>query len=865
MTAMGMLATATEPNATPLAAMREFVPETAAPQAGIQGTGPTVSPRAPSDLVPVLPDILWCDAAAAAALPAAVDASLFSACLDSPEKLSVPYKTRVPPVVPPLLQHTQDLPDKRQHLQALQATHQLLRIRGVVTRKQSLGRRLCFFDLMQQHTKTTAAAAVTTVDAGAIPAEKRADSDAEFESILPGMALAHPPAAAEVCPPSVKYAAICCSVCSSDLGGLDVHRCVSRKICLGDFVEAVGLLERKADLSHLSQIKQQLVTRSIGFKVLALRALRSVEQGAGAAAAAAAAQRVKLQSRLLTHRPEAPSASAEAGIGQATSGTDGEAADEITTALISRICKMYLVSGSCRRLACPLMHIKDGRMRRHFDILKAQRQVRSVQRQLLLPQQHPQVLQPPLPHLPDHVSTVPSSSAITLQCSSCPPPDCRQPEQQIYSPQRIYPRSIRGAVFAEWLISTYGAERLSKGSGVIEVAGGRGELAFELTVKYNVPVTIIDPRCTYTTKSLAVQPQDARKEWEQLSWGLPECSEEQDATAGIPGVRSTCFRGVLSSAMSSGSRRSLECPLRLSRRQANWMLREKGLKRKEAQEFFVSSVETIPAMFDGTLLSRSPYVREKLLKASAIVGLHPDEATGDLLQTGLIVREIRHRWSHNERSITDSMRSINSIAKTMEEHVQQQQKRQSEEQKQHGDASEELPDVALAVVPCCVFSEKFPHRLVPLTAAEAANVSPAAAAAAAAAVFDTTVGTASLEKEIKDSTAEGQREAQAHVCNTAGIDTIASEVLAARGETPAVDASQLCGNDAEVQPFLVSPSQSCRSGVHLFMAEAESSGQVRVRTYEELLLWLHLSDPRRRLHQQTLPLVGKNQVVFLPP
>ncbi|OEH76013.1 hypothetical protein cyc_09033 [Cyclospora cayetanensis] len=652
------------------------------------------------------------------------NASLFSACLDSPEKLSVPYKTRVPPVVPPLLQHTQDLPDKRQHLQALQATYQLLRIRGVVTRKQSLGRRLCFFDLMQQHTKTTAAAAVTTVDAGAIPAEKRADSDAEFESILLGMALAHPPAAAEVCPPSVKYAAICCSVCSSDLGGLDVHRCVSRKICLGDFVEAVGLLERKADLSHLSQIKQQLT--------------------------------------------------------------------------VSNKRQLNELIRSCRRLACPLMHIKDGRMRRHFDILKAQRQVRSVQRQLLLPQQHPQVLQPPLPRLPDHVSTVPSFSALTLQCSSCPPPDCRQPEQQIYSPQRIYPRSIRGAVFAEWLISTYGAERLSKGSGVIEVAGGRGELAFELTVKYNVPVTIIDPRCTYTPKSLAVQPQDARKEWEQLSWGLPECSEEQDATAGIPGVRSTCFRGVLSSAMSSGSRRSLECPLRLSRRQANWMLREKGLKRKEAQEFFVSSVETIPAMFDGTLLSRSPYVREKLLKASAIVGLHPDEATGDLLQTGLIV-------------------------------------------------------------------QKFPHRLVPLTAAEAANVSPAAAAAAAAAVFDTTVGTASLEKEIKDSTAEGQREAQAHVCNTAGIDTIASEVLAARGETPAVDASQLCGNDAEVQPFLVSPSQSCRSGVHLFMAEAESSGQVRVRTYEELLLWLHLSDPRRRLHQQTLPLVGKNQVVFLPP
>lgn len=52
----------------------------------------------------------------------------------------------------------------------------------------------------------------------------------------------------------------------------------------------------------------------------------------------------------------------------------------------------------------------------------------------------------------------------------------------------------RASVFADWLCSTYGLERLRSG-GVLDVAGGRGDLAFELAVKRGIPCTVVDPRC----------------------------------------------------------------------------------------------------------------------------------------------------------------------------------------------------------------------------------------------------------------------------------------------------------------------------------------------------------------------------------
>lgn len=49
-------------------------------------------------------------------------------------------------------------------------------------------------------------------------------------------------------------------------------------------------------------------------------------------------------------------------------------------------------------------------------------------------------------------------------------------------------------VFASWLCFMMGQDELRKGSGVIDIAGGNGLLSFELTCRYGIPSTVLDPR-----------------------------------------------------------------------------------------------------------------------------------------------------------------------------------------------------------------------------------------------------------------------------------------------------------------------------------------------------------------------------------
>jgi hypothetical protein len=48
--------------------------------------------------------------------------------------------------------------------------------------------------------------------------------------------------------------------------------------------------------------------------------------------------------------------------------------------------------------------------------------------------------------------------------------------------------------FSEWLVNTFGIERLRQGSGVVDVAGGKGYLSFQLQCGHDIPTTLIEPR-----------------------------------------------------------------------------------------------------------------------------------------------------------------------------------------------------------------------------------------------------------------------------------------------------------------------------------------------------------------------------------
>ena len=63
-------------------------------------------------------------------------------------------------------------------------------------------------------------------------------------------------------------------------------------------------------------------------------------------------------------------------------------------------------------------------------------------------------------------------------------------------------KGARADVFCDWLVGALGAAALAEGSGVLDIAGGRGDVSFELAVKHGIAkCTLVDPRPRKLSKS----------------------------------------------------------------------------------------------------------------------------------------------------------------------------------------------------------------------------------------------------------------------------------------------------------------------------------------------------------------------------
>lgn len=169
----------------------------------------------------------------------------------------------------------------------------------------------------------------------------------------------------------------------------------------------------------------------------------------------------------------------------------------------------------------------------------------------------------------------------------------------------------RAAVYADWLCSVFGLENLKR-DGVVDIAGGRGELAFELAVKRQIPCVTVDPRCPGDEFQLT--------RWEGFKVSKPQRTWLEQSVPKLSGYPE-CQAYVAS------------CPLRQCRGEVTASC---ASPESERHEWWRAAIGT----------------------SHAIVGLHPDQATGGIVELAVAFGR------------------------------------------------------AFAVVPCCTFADDFPERLL---------------------------------------------------------------------------------------------------------------------------------------------------------
>ena len=121
-------------------------------------------------------------------------------------------------------------------------------------------------------------------------------------------------------------------------------------------------------------------------------------------------------------------------------------------------------------------------------------------------------------------------------------------------PDGLQPAKRRTTVFRRWLLARVGEARLRGGTGAVDVAGGSGQLAFELLNVNGVPTTIVDPRevrldkwCAYYDRSAygrreagARMPSHLREFFEPALWASPASS----SAAASPSSGGRSYKGL---------------------------------------------------------------------------------------------------------------------------------------------------------------------------------------------------------------------------------------------------------------------------------------------------------------------------------
>ncbi|KAF9925300.1 hypothetical protein FBU30_004937 [Linnemannia zychae] len=184
------------------------------------------------------------------------------------------------------------------------------------------------------------------------------------------------------------------------------------------------------------------------------------------------------------------------------------------------------------------------------------------------------------------------------------------------------PHSQRAYIFCRWLVDTFGQEYLNSGSGVLDVAGGKGEISLFLKHMFGVQSTVVEP--------------NTRRDKSYQRRNLMEVIQRQlDIEAGGDGnihrrVNSTKISPIDAATVSLEPQDSSGIELQDEQKEPMNSVKERRRIKKLQEAQFV-----VPRLC--TLLDDQFVVEHKDVfdKASILIGMHPDQATEPIVTMAL--------------------------------------------------------------------------------------------------------------------------------------------------------------------------------------------------------------------------------------
>ncbi|KAF9438172.1 hypothetical protein BGZ76_009379 [Entomortierella beljakovae] len=175
------------------------------------------------------------------------------------------------------------------------------------------------------------------------------------------------------------------------------------------------------------------------------------------------------------------------------------------------------------------------------------------------------------------------------------------------------PHSQRAFIFCRWLVNKFGVEYLNSGSGVLDVAGGKGEISLFLTHMFGIRSTVVEP--------------NVRRDKSYRRRNLMDIIKKQmDIEAGGDGQY---FRDFKPSAVKAADTIEPDTKLDYEQSEAERLKERRRQKKLDEAQFEVPRISTL---LDEHFAETHGSTLEG---ASAIIGMHPDQATEPIVDMAL--------------------------------------------------------------------------------------------------------------------------------------------------------------------------------------------------------------------------------------